>query len=99
MVLFLQVNPLQDRDGLCEQLYHFLWRKNANGHTCPGINLPDTVSGQGGDDGMGYWGIAMSAGPAILALSSWTSEGSPLHPPPSSPLVPFTLIFSSVRCF
>ena len=38
-----QVNPLQDRDGLCEQLYHYLWRKNANGQTCPGVNLPDTV--------------------------------------------------------
>lgn len=38
-----EVNPLTDADGCVELLYNFLWRKNAAGTTCPGLNVPDTV--------------------------------------------------------
>jgi hypothetical protein len=38
-----EANPLADEDGCVGQLFHYLWRRNSLGQTCPGINIPDTV--------------------------------------------------------
>ena len=38
-----EANPLADEDGCVGQLFHYLWRRNSLGLTCPGINIPDTV--------------------------------------------------------
>ena len=38
-----EANPLGDEDGCVGQLFHYLWRRNSLGQTCPGINIPDTV--------------------------------------------------------
>ncbi|KAK9817011.1 hypothetical protein WJX72_008263 [[Myrmecia] bisecta] len=35
--------PLVDADGFSPTLYHALWRKNAQGQSCPGVNVPETV--------------------------------------------------------
>ncbi len=35
--------PISDADGCVESIFHFLWRKGADGQPCPGINLPDTI--------------------------------------------------------
>jgi hypothetical protein len=34
--------PIQG-DGCVPGIYHYLWSKNQDGHTCPSINVPDTV--------------------------------------------------------
>lgn len=38
-----ETNPLADEDGCVGQLFHYLWRRNSLGQTCPGVNIPDTV--------------------------------------------------------
>ena len=38
-----QVHALRDGDGCVSELYHALWQKNKSGHSCPGVNLPETV--------------------------------------------------------
>ena len=38
-----EANPLADEDGCVGTLFHYLWRRNSLGHTCEGLNIPDTV--------------------------------------------------------
>eukprot|EP00873_Tetraselmis_striata_P036029 jgi/Tetstr1/456293/TSEL_043050.t1 len=41
--LSMEEHPLQDGDGLVENLYAYLWAKNSQGCACPGVRLPQTV--------------------------------------------------------
>ena len=43
LVAEMEVNPLIDADGCVETLYHYLWKKDSKGRSCPGILLPDTI--------------------------------------------------------
>lgn len=39
----IKPDRIADADGCVERLYHYLWTKNAEGKSCPGICIPDTV--------------------------------------------------------
>lgn len=39
----IKPDRIADADGCVERLYHYLWTKNGEGKSCPGICIPDTV--------------------------------------------------------
>mmetsp|Transcript_42098 Transcript_42098/g.51074 ORF Transcript_42098/g.51074 Transcript_42098/m.51074 type:complete len:853 (+) Transcript_42098:117-2675(+) len=38
-----EATPLADADGCVETLYNYLWQKNSQGLSCPGVHVPETV--------------------------------------------------------